>query len=198
MKPHTIFALICGLAPLMALIVSKLLFDAYCRSKQRRQVVTRDEGYNEAYERWRRRLKAVGGVEPVDCPLPLAVGEVCYAHTAPVALYVPATPHGHRMPRETMFDLACGVNVGLGWSITDCFDGVRFLGRGGLSVTNRYLYFTSAGKDQTIPLGDIHTGAAACSGLLVGAAEMDRPLLFSGVNGQRFRDTIHMLLEEDE
>ena len=65
-------------------------------------------------------------------------------------------------------------------------------------MTNRYLYFTSAGKDQTIPLGDIHTVAAACSGLLVGAVEMDRPLLFSGVNGQRFRDTISMLLEEDE
>ena len=154
-----------------------------------------DHRLNTAYQAWRERVSASGGVRPVPCPRAFDWGETCFAHESVAFLYEPMQPHGSDKPERPIFDTACGESVAEGWSILDCFEGTRFVGRGSLFVTNRNLYFRDAVRDIRISLDDVRMVATACSSFLVETASSDRPLIFTGVNGQKLRDTICMLLE---
>jgi len=178
--------------PVVVLLACKAFYGMFARVQD--PGFGPDQMYDSAYGNWRRRVMSANGrLESVFAPFPLLAGERCFACGIAVALYLPSCPtaSGHE---GILFDTACGVSVGRGWSIVECFPSVRFQGRGTLCVTNRNVWFDMAGGRQVIPLDDIHTVAASCSGLLIGAQAFDRPLVFQGINGQQFRDTLHILM----
>jgi len=180
-------------SPFLALLVCKVLAVFFCGNEG--GVVELDQMYDSAYADWRRNLAAVGGrMSSVACPMRMDMGETCFACGVAVALYLPSMPI-EPAPEGVFFDSACGMNVGQGWSIVDMVPGASFHARGTLCVTDRNLRFEASGDRQVIPLETIHTVSASCSGLLVGTWEHDRPLVFQGVNGQQFRDTLHILME---
>lgn len=61
-------------------------------------------------------------------------------------------------------------------------------------MTDRNLYLKGS-RDVKIPLGELQVVATSCSNFLVETKSMDRPLIFTEVNGQMLRDTVYMLLE---
>jgi len=180
------------LSPVLALLVSKVLYDLFSR-KDVGPVAT-DQMYDSAYGRWCREMAVDGRMRAVDSPLALGVGETCFACGIAVALYQPSLPCWGEH-NGVFFDTACGASVGRGWSLMQRMPGVTFQGRGTLCVTDRNILFDAVGSLHVIPLETIHTVAASCSELLVGSEGMDRPFVFQGVNGQQFRDTLHILLE---
>ena len=182
-----------ALAPIVAFRLAMAVFRSWSISSRREQVQKKDEGRETEYLSWREAVRAHGGMQPVFCPIPLEAGEQCYSFDNAVALYVPTDPHEHHGD-GVLFDTLPGQPVGGGWSIMDCFYRVQFAGRGRLCVTDRSISFCNIGSRQEIQLEDVHTVAASCSCLLVGSEQMDRPLLFQNVNGQRLRDVIHFVI----
>ena len=154
-----------------------------------------DHRLNTAYQTWRERISSNGEVSPVSCPQEFDEGETCFAYEYLAFLYEPLKPHGSDKPEMPVFDSACGEPVDEGWSILDCFEGVNFIGKGFLFVTNRNLYLKGL-REIKIPLGDLQVVATSCSNFLVEAKTMDRPVIFTRVNGQKLRDTVYMLLEK--
>ena len=182
-----------AIAPIVAVQLAMSVFRTWSISRRREQVQKKDEGREAEYFSWLEAVRARGGMQPVYCPIPLDAGELCYSFDNAVALYVPTDPHEHH-GEGVLFDTQPGQPVGGGWSIMDCFNRVRFAGRGRLCVTDRSIAFCNFGSRQEIQLEDVHTVAASCSCLLVGSEQMDRPLLFQNVNGQRLRDVIHFVI----
>ena len=185
-----------AIAPIVAVQLAMSVFRTWSISRRREQVQKKDEGREAEYFSWLEAVRARGGMQPVYCPIPLDAGELCYSFDNAVALYVPTDPHEHH-GEGVLFDTQPGQPVGGGWSIMDCFNRVRFAGRGRLCVTDRSIAFCNFGSRQEIQLEDVHTVAASCSCLLVGSEQMDRPLLFQNVNGQRLRDVIHFVIGGD-
>lgn len=186
-------------SPFMAIGVACMLYNVCCAADVREGRQWGDHRLNAAYLTWREWIRARGGLQPVYCSRALEEGEVCFAHESEAFSYVPFMPHVSHVHAEMeapVFDTSFGVSVGEGWSILDCFEGVRFVDRGALLVTNRHVYLRGA-REIKIPLGDLRVVATSCSNFLIEAKEMDRPLIFTRVNGQMLRDTIYMLLEEN-
>ena len=183
-----------AVSPFAAVKLAMMAFDLWTRSVQHEKERLEDESRETEYGNWYEGVLARGGIRPVFCPLPLSDGELCYSFDNAVSLYLPSDPHEHHGD-GVMFDTEPGQPVGGGWSILDCFHRVRFAGRGRLCVTDKCISFGDFGRRQEISLDDVHTVAASRSCLLIGTEEMDRPLLFQNVNGQRLRDVIHFVLE---
>ena len=186
------------LSPFLAIASACMLYNAYCASKRREKRVVTDCRLNTDYFTWREWIKARGGIQPVFCSRAFEEGEVCFACEQEAFSYEPVMPHAldrEEGADEPVFDTACGVPVGEGWSILDCFEGVNFIDKGFLFVTNRNLYLKGL-REIKIPLGDLQAVATSCSGFLVESRTMDRPVIFTHVNGQILRDTVYMLLEK--
>ena len=181
--------------PIAAALTAMWVFNALMISRRRDELRQIDENRESEYSFWCEGVRAHGGIQPVFCPVTLEEGERCFSFDCSVALYLPSEPHEHH-GEEVIFDTEPGQPVGGGWSILDCFHQVRRVGCGQLCVTNRCISFGSCGSQQKIMLEDVHTVAASRSCLLVGSDQMDRPMLFQDVNGQRLRDVIHYVLEE--
>ena len=185
-------------SPFLAIATACMLYNAYCASNRRERRWATDHHLNTDYFTWREWIKACGGIQPVLCSRVFEEGEVCFACEREAFSYEPSMPHvlgREEMADAPVFDTACGVPVGEGWSILDCFEGVNFIGKGFLFVTNRNLYLKGL-REIKIPLGDLQVVATSCSNFLVEAKTMDRPVIFTRVNGQKLRDTVYMLLEE--
>ena len=180
------------LSPVMAVVAIAVVLGILRSSQKKAQSVVKDKRFTRAYYAWRDRILRTG-LQPVACPMPLTAGERCFSFSSSIELYEPTEPHAH-CSSEALFDMEIGAGVGSDWSILDCFDNVRFCGKGDLCISDRCLYFTGSRK-LNIPFPSMHTVAASCSGLMIGARGMDRPLLFMDVNGQVLRDMIHMLME---
>ena len=181
--------------PVAAALTAMMVFNSMLSSRRREEQRQTDENRESEYSFWCEGVRAHGGIQPVFCPVTLEEGERCFSFDCSVALYLPSEPHEHH-GEEVIFDTEPGQPVGGGWSILDCFHQVRRVGCGQLCVTNRCISFGSCGSQQKIMLEDVHTVAASRSCLLVGSDQMDRPMLFQDVNGQRLRDVIHYVLEE--
>ena len=182
------------LSPFLALMAAMGLYNVISSSRRREQLFERDKRFISEYRTWRERVRADCGINKIICPMKLAEDEQCYAYDVSASLYLPSAPHG-QWNDEILFDTECGTEIGPGWTIMDCFDSVRFMGNGSLCITDRNIYFSGAVMHKTISLDEVSTVATACSGILIGSRTMDRPMLFSCVNGARLRDTIHILLE---
>ena len=198
MSIETLEWILLVLSPFFAIATACMLYNAYCASKRREKQWATDHHLNTDYFTWREWIRARGGIQPVFCSRAFEEGEVCFACEQEAFSYEPSVPHvlgREEMADAPVFDTACGVPVGEGWSILDCFEGVNFIGKGFLFVTNRNLYLKGL-KEIKIPLGDLQVVATSCSNFLVEAKTMDRPVIFTRVNGQKLRDTVYMLLEK--
>ena len=184
-----------AVAPIAAGWLAMTVYRTWYLSDRREKAKKDDEGREFEYGTWRETVLAHGGPQPVYCPVPLEIGEQCYSFDNSVSLYMPSDPHEHH-GEGVLFDTEPGQPVGGGWSIMDCFHQVQFAGRGRLCVTDRCISFGDLGSRREIQFDDVHTVAASRSCLLIGTEQMDRPLLFQNVNGQRLRDVIHYLMEE--
>ena len=185
-------------SPFLAIATACMLYNAYCASNRREKRLLTDHRLNADYFTWREWIRARGGIQPVFCSRVLEEGEVCFACEREAFAYEPLMPHvlsEEEMADAPVFDTACGVPVGEGWSILDCFEGINFIGKGFLFVTNRNLYLKGL-KEIKIPLDDLQVVATSCSNFLVETKTMDRPVIFTRVNGQKLRDTVYMLLEK--
>ena len=194
---ETIEWVLLALSPFLAFGVAYMLYNSYCDSNRREKRLQTDQRLNADYLTWREWVKARGGIQPVFCSRAFNKDEVCYAYEREAFSYAPLMPHMLDRASEEeapIFDTACGASVGEGWSILDCFEGVNFVGKGFLFVTDRNLYLKGSGAVK-IPLGELQVVAASCSNFLVETKSMDRPLIFTEVNGQMLRDIIYMLLE---
>ena len=186
--------LLCTLPPI-AIWSAISIFKSAILSRNRKMEARADRWHNDEYNAWCKVIRAQGRLNPVSCPMTLEPGERCFSYDSSVALYVPFEPHEHH-GEEVVFDTPFGQPIGGDWSILDCFDSVQFIGRGRLCITDRNISFGDCLQMQAVSLNDVHTVAASSSCLLIGAVRMDRPMLFNGVNGQRLRDIIHLLLKE--
>jgi len=196
MFPDWIEWVFLGLSPFLALSAALGIFNAVRRSQIRNRMRGEDHRHNMAYQSWCEWGKAQGGIKPVGTLCLSAYQDPYFALEHEVSLFEPLMPHPHfDQDSEPHFDTPCGMFVGEGWSVLDCFDGVRFVAKGSVRVMARALVFDGVLGEVRIPLDEIHTVVAACSSLLVGAASSDRPFLFGGVNGQKLRDIISFLLE---
>ena len=198
MSIETLEWILLVLSPFLAIATACMLYNAYCASNRREKRWVTDHRLNTDYFTWREWIKARGGIQPVFCSRVCEEGEVCFACEQEAFAYEPLRPHmlgREEIENVPVFDTACGVPVGEGWSILDCFEGVNFIGKGFLFVTNRNLYLKGL-KEIKIPLGDLQVVATSCSNFLVETKTMDRPVIFTRVNGQMLRDTVHMLMEK--
>ena len=185
------------LSPFLAIVTACMLYNAYCASNRREKRLETDHRFNADYLSWREWIKARGGIQPIFCSRVFSEGEVCYAYEQAARLFEPLLPHvldEDEVTDAPVFDTACGVPVGEDWSILDCFEGVNFIGKGFLFVTNRNIYLKGV-REIKMPLGDLQVVATSSSNFLIEGRSMDRPLIFTEVNGQMLRDTVYMLLE---
>ena len=198
MTIETLEWILFALSPVLAFGVAYVLYNAYCGSSGRERRHRADRRLNADYQMWREWIKARGGIQPVFCSRAFNKDEVCYAYEREAFSYEPLMPHmldKTSVEDAPVFDTACGAPVGEGWSILDCFEGVNFVGKGFLFVTDRNLYLKGS-REIKIPLGELQVVATSCSNFLVETKSMDRPLIFTEVNGQMLRDTVYMLLEK--
>lgn len=198
MSIETLEWILLVLSPFLAIVAAWMLYNAYRTSNGREDQLVKDHRLNADYLTWREWIRARGGIQPVFCSRVFEAGEVCFACEQEACSYEPLMPHvlgREAMGNAPVFDTPCGVPVGEGWSILDCFEGVNFIGRGFLFVTNRNLYLKGL-REIKIPLGNLQVVATSCSNFLVKTKTMDRPVIFTRVNGQMLRDTVYMLLEE--
>ena len=198
MSIETLEWILLVLSPFLAIATACMLYNAYCASNRREKRWATDHRLNTDYFTWREWIKARGGIQPVFSSRVFEAGEVCFACEQEAFAYEPLRPHAlgrEEIENAPVFDTARGVPVGEGWSILDCFEGVNFIGKGFLFVTNRNLYLKGL-KELKIPLDDLQVVATSCSNFLVEAKTMDRPVIFTRVNGQKLRDTVYMLLEK--
>ena len=180
-------------AVIVAIFSAMEIYRSWYKSYWREQAQKGEEGRDTEYFAWREAVKAHGGYQPVFCPMHLDEGERCYSFDHAVSMYLPSEPHEHTS-EGVLFDTEPGQPVGGGWSIMDSFDDVQFVGRGRLCVTDRCISFGDLNSRQEIQIDDVRIVAASRSCLLVGTEQMDRPMLFTNVNGQRLRDVIHYVI----
>ncbi|MBO7722034.1 MAG: hypothetical protein J6T01_06480 [Kiritimatiellae bacterium] len=186
-----------GCAPIMAIFVAMMVYNAIRSSRRKEQLLERDMRFGNEYRTWRENVKNDGGINHTFCPMSLEGGERCFAFEDAVAFYEPAST-GILYRRDLGAETECGADVEPGWSVTDCFDEVRFIGNGRLLVSDRRVCFSGTGLRRAIPLEDVRSVAAACSGVILETRSKDRPMLFNGINGQRVRDTILILMRTGE
>jgi len=185
-----------GLSPILALYTARGLYNAVCISKRKEQLSARDNWHDEEYRTWRERLKICGGLESVFCPLPIGVGETCYAYFYEVSPYAAVGSFMNLMEEDVpFFDTERGVPIARGWSVLDHCATTEYLGKAGMCVTDRHLYVKGISADLRIPLEDVRVVMAACSSILIGIQAFDRFLLIDAVNGQKIRDVLHVLMD---
>jgi len=195
---ETVEWILLGVAPIFAIFTAKWAYNALAISRRKELREKREEGHDADFRVWWETVKT-GGLKEVFCPMAIEEDEICYEYVYRASLYEPVQPSLPEWAEDhCVFDVPCGTPIGRHWSILDGFEAVRFVGRGSLCVTDRRLYFKGLGTDLKIDLDDLHTVAASCSGLLIGAEELDRPLLFDAVNGQKIRDILHLLIGDDD
>jgi len=186
------------IAPIVAIFTAKAMYNAIATSRRKELRENRDEGHDADFHVWWETVKAAG-LKSVFCPMAISEGENCYYYAYRALLYEPWQPS---LPQwsvdRCIFDVPCGTPIGRHWSVLDSFESLRFVGKGSLCVTDKYLYFRGLGSDLQISIEELHTVAASCSALLIGALALDRPLLFDAINGQKVRDILHMVRGEDD
>ena len=196
MPVETIEWILLAVSPFLAVGFACMMYNAIFARRAGELLQEMDQRMDSAYRTWREWTKARGGVQPAFSSTAFEkTGETCFAYEREAVSYEPVRPHTSVATDGLVFDTPCGMSVSGGWSILDCFDGVQLVGRGALFVTDQNLYLRGTGTEIKIPLKDVWMVATACSSFLIEARSMDRPLIFTGVNGQKLRDTIHMLME---
>lgn len=186
------------IAPVGAILLALMLFKSFSntRAKARGDSSDLSDTKNDAnYSIWREHIRARGGVDPVYCPLPLEDGECCFFFTNTATLFVPAMPGDYFEDDGLIFETEFGESTGVGWSVLERFDAVKFVGGGRLYITDRRIGFVGS-STYMIPLHNIRRIAASCSGLMVASEVIDRPLVFGRINGQQLRDILHIMMED--
>ena len=190
--------LLIAAAPVLAMFASFALFNAICRMRNEEHVMrrsrsagmARDQMYNDEYCQWLQQVDEAGGLIPIDSPVAVDRGERCYAFNKFVSLYESSSPERRVVDS--------GAFSAMGTTIMDGYNHVRLLDRGSLCITDRRIRFDGMRAGMVIPLGDVSSVEAETSGLMVESRSTDGVMLFNGVNGRQLRDTINMLMEQDE
>ena len=189
--------LLIAFAPILAVFAGYSIFNAICRMRREEQLVertrvyggSRERMFDDEYNMWLQMIDEAGELVPMACPIQIEADEQCFAFSHFVTMYE------SRSPRRRS-DLRVGADS-VGTTIMDDFDHVRLLDRGSLCVTDRQVVFHGAKADISVPLEDVSAVDAESAGLMLESRRKDGVLLFNGVCGRLFRDTINMLLEKE-
>jgi len=157
-------------APVLALGVAMVIYNAICASRRREDIlpVRRGGWHEEEYRLWWESLKTSGKLARVFCPLLAVAGEACYFYCCKADLFVSVG----EQPRHEFFDQVS------------------------LCVTDSHLCLQGARVDLKIPLNEVHVVSAECDNVLVDAVSLDQPLLVADVCGWLVRDVVKILRGE--
>jgi hypothetical protein len=144
------------------------------------------------YMRWLAQVNKDGGIMPCAAGLQLPENEACFfAENA--NLY---EPRAVRVSRHSGFGARPmrGLGVFEGESRSESHDEWRKISTGIFYVTNKRILFAGDTQTREIKLSNVISLSADSQSLVVMSAKRQKPMNFSGLNGQIARDTISMIL----
>ena len=181
--------------PVISVLCGWAMYNMYTGSRYRQHLCDRDQMFDEQYRRWLESMRSRRELPRACSPAWLEKGESCYSFDAMASLHEPEADGRPRAYMPPHPDAADEFQMGESEFTPDSYGALHFLGNGRLYVTDRRVEFNGVGVRRVIGLEDILSVSASYSSVFIDSAAADRPMLFGGVNGQRIRDIIQLLME---
>lgn len=181
------------LAAVAALAILALVVVCVVNAARRRRA---ERLSNEKYFAWRSAIDAAGGdLTPVDVPIHLKNGEICYFADPTATLLEPRAVRSGGFGGGSI-RVARGVSIHTGRIASESHDEWRRITTGALYVTNKRIIFDGATKNRIIPIADVMSVVANPREALLNSEKLQKPVAFGSINGQIFAAVVNSIADQ--